>query len=344
MKKLRVALSDALHFRTEIMGIAAIWVMLLHIFSELYPEIHIPLLHIVIERGNLGVDIFLLFSGIGLYFSQSKNSDVKQFYLKRMKRVVVPWIILSAPYWAIMTVINHESIPDFFINLFGLSFWIKGLATVWYVALIIILYLLYPLIFRIQQKYGTMAIICIIVFCLMGNILLLFAAPDYYEKVDLALARVPVFLIGSIWGKVCRDQKSENKLEMCWIVVYGAASVLCFLASSAVSHNSRSVGRLLYFLGGTGVGIFIIILLSIVFTKWKLSLFKSVFAFMGKMSLELYLLHVFVRNLTAKSGIGDGSSSMMKVVIMTGVFAVSVLLAYGYCKASLFFRKEEKKS
>ena len=40
--------------------------------------------------GSSGVDIFLLLSGLGLYYSFSKNNSIKDFYSKRLKRVLVP--------------------------------------------------------------------------------------------------------------------------------------------------------------------------------------------------------------------------------------------------------------
>lgn len=48
--------------------------------------------------GNCGVDIFLLLSGMGLYYSFSKNSNILEFYKKRFVRVLVPYLMLALPY------------------------------------------------------------------------------------------------------------------------------------------------------------------------------------------------------------------------------------------------------
>ena len=47
--------------------------------------------------GSSGVDIFLLLSGLGLYYSFSKDNTIKNFYFKRVKRVLIPYLIVSVP-------------------------------------------------------------------------------------------------------------------------------------------------------------------------------------------------------------------------------------------------------
>lgn len=79
-------------FRTEIMALSIIWVMLLH-GCELYPSVNIPVFTMLCELGNIGVDIFLLLSGYGLYFSMRKNLDKIGFYKKRLKKVAFPFLI-----------------------------------------------------------------------------------------------------------------------------------------------------------------------------------------------------------------------------------------------------------
>lgn len=54
-------------YRKELMGVSAIAVILCHANGRgvLLP----PILQHVFDFGNLGVDVFLLLSGIGMYFS-----------------------------------------------------------------------------------------------------------------------------------------------------------------------------------------------------------------------------------------------------------------------------------
>ena len=61
-------------YRTELMGIATLWVMLFH-----YGNINIPIIDNLRIIGYGGVDIFLFLSGIGLSFSI--KGGVKSFYI-----------------------------------------------------------------------------------------------------------------------------------------------------------------------------------------------------------------------------------------------------------------------
>lgn len=66
--------SDLSRFRTQIMGAATIGVILCH--AVLWDN-ELPLLIAkVLSLGNLGVDIFLLVSGMGIFYSLKKNYSV----------------------------------------------------------------------------------------------------------------------------------------------------------------------------------------------------------------------------------------------------------------------------
>ena len=38
-------------------------------------------INVIFRRGNVGVDIFLLLSGIGLYYSYRKDDNIRRFYM-----------------------------------------------------------------------------------------------------------------------------------------------------------------------------------------------------------------------------------------------------------------------
>lgn len=85
-------------YRTELMGIASLWVMLHHNFFDWPPML--SSLQNLSSYGSLAVDIFLLMSGIGLYFAFEKcPPPLTQFYRKRLSRVLVPYLLLTTPYW-----------------------------------------------------------------------------------------------------------------------------------------------------------------------------------------------------------------------------------------------------
>ena len=85
--------------RTAVMGAAALMILLFHFGACLYDSLQIPVVTRVLSCGNIGVDIFLFLSGIGLYCSVTKDSRPLPFYRRRISRVLIPTLAVSLPYW-----------------------------------------------------------------------------------------------------------------------------------------------------------------------------------------------------------------------------------------------------
>ena len=62
-------------YRTPLMGIAAIMIVLCH--ANLYDIQVNGIIRKMLSFGNVGVDIFLFLSGIGCYYSLDKNGGVR---------------------------------------------------------------------------------------------------------------------------------------------------------------------------------------------------------------------------------------------------------------------------
>ena len=93
-------------FRQELMGIAILGVCLLHAFDwagigdSVISKAISPFARIAFTEG------FLFLSGFGLYYSFSKNSDLRQFYLKRVNRVLLPYMIMGLPFFLLTWQLN----------------------------------------------------------------------------------------------------------------------------------------------------------------------------------------------------------------------------------------------
>ena len=60
-------------YRSQVMGIAILWIILFHAKAQGIKIPHMQFLNYILNHGNLGVEIFLFVSGIGMYFSLSKG-------------------------------------------------------------------------------------------------------------------------------------------------------------------------------------------------------------------------------------------------------------------------------
>lgn len=75
-----IELKKILNYRTFIMGIACLFIMVFHM--------DLPLINGMFIKKHLfiGVDIFLFLSGIGIAHSLNRTENIKHFYKRRIKK------------------------------------------------------------------------------------------------------------------------------------------------------------------------------------------------------------------------------------------------------------------
>lgn len=77
-------------YRSELMGYSILWIMMLHFtFTQVKP------LGFIAQYGFAGVEIFMMVSGFGLFFSLEKDASLKHFYKKRLLRIFPTYYILG---------------------------------------------------------------------------------------------------------------------------------------------------------------------------------------------------------------------------------------------------------
>lgn len=321
-------------YRKELMGIAILWITLYHCIAEPVKALGIPVLRAFLNRGYLGVEIFLFLSGIGLYHSMHKNDAVKPFYLRRCTRTVIPWLILSLPYWIIKTLLlDKMSLRAMLLNWCGASFWLFGVKSVWYVAFLLVLYALYPLIFRMQRKHcGFVQGMIAAAFVL--NFVLLAAAPGYYEKTELAFARIPVFLLGSLTGEFLQSEQRHPKQRVLFTGYLAMMLVLYTVGMLSADYGMNllpeQTARMLNRLGGQGIALPVAAGFCVLFERCRVTALRRTAAFFGGFTLELYLLHVFLGHFAERAGFDASRSIPVQFLVQSTVIALSVLGAWGF--------------
>lgn len=328
--------------RREIMGVAIIYVIIFHCYIDLAEKMGIPILTSILGNGNIGVEIFLFLSGIGLYFSMSKDESILPFYSRRITRVVIPWLIMSFPYWVLKSlIVDKDNIGVFLINWSGISFWTKGITTTWYVAFIILLYFIYPFIFRLQKKNDYFVILTAAVVVVL-NVTLFAVNTDYYSKIEIALTRIPVFLLGSYMGSVLK-KKNWNSKKQAASVIYIILMLVIFLIGKYSSSLSEEMSTLLIRYGEQSIAFLIIICSCLIFNKLTVKPIVGIFSFMGGITLEAYLLHVFMLNVVSRIGILENSGNTVHFLIKTAVAAASVFCAWAFSTLYTKFLNRKKK-
>lgn len=87
-------------YRSQLFGFAILWIMCMHSreFTPLLDDAILSqyiLYDGIILVGGVGVDIFLFLSGVGLYYAQEKGPTLGQFYAKRYKRLLLPYLVIG---------------------------------------------------------------------------------------------------------------------------------------------------------------------------------------------------------------------------------------------------------
>ncbi len=181
---------DISHYRSELMGWAIVWVMMLHFtFTQLKP------LGFVAQYGIAGVDIFLFVSGYGLFFALEKSTSLRSYYKRRWLRIFPAYYIIGAFY---SFFVFNDGIIDYLFRYTTLGFWTDCLYCDWYIPSLVLLYLLSPCLKVLFDKKGWAVILSLTVIAIYLVAYLLVDRELIYEKEPhfFLLYRIPAFLFG----------------------------------------------------------------------------------------------------------------------------------------------------
>ena len=219
-------------------------------------------------------------------------------------------------------------LSSFFADLSFLTFVTQGVRTVWYVPFIMGAYLLAPAIYQVFRRgvpcgvlVGAYVTMCVALFIMN---------PDYFMKVEIALLRIPVFVVGMWCGKLA----CEGSAVPAWP---GLPLVLSVPLQVACAFTSNPFKRLV-----TGVyGILLIVLAT-----WACKAAKArngsydqrwlrkLLVAAGAKSFELYVTHVTLRNLFVTVGVNVADVRWYALCIAVSIPLAMVLSVLAPSKAN----------
>lgn len=280
-----IELSKISRHRAELMGFAIIIVMLFHVDLPRHAT-----LFGLRRMGNLGVDIFLFLSGIGLWYSWSKQQDWKRFYLHRALRIYPAWLIIAGYFYVsrfhggdIMAYI--DLIGDIAVNW---DFWLHDELTFWYVPATMMLYIFAPPYMDMIRRHDVFR--WLVTIPLMWCIIMQYVAPvhDAVGHIEIFWSRVPIFFLGiNIAESIRQKQRIDGTAWWMILIVFAISLSACiWLEQNIHGHFPLYTERMLYI----PLSITTIIIVSEVFSHTHAYVNKF-FAFIGGISLEIYLIH-----------------------------------------------------
>lgn len=269
-------------YRSSIMGVAALMIVAFHLHVlGMLPDWTKYLLRF----SFVGVDMFLFLSGLGLCYSINKDGNLFHFYEKRFKRIFPSFIIV-----VLICGIGHkEEWWDILLGFSGLNYWLAPIFNLnpyfWYVSLMILLYFLFPWLYKFIEESSAMKISYFIIGLILFPYIIHFALTNSY---DYALPRMLPFTLGIIaYSFRQRCKTLERDFIIISIIAFLILNVYSFFMSGQNIHKTLIQFSLL---GLIGPGASCII--SIILNKKPLQWLNHILTPVGHVSLELYLVHL----------------------------------------------------
>lgn len=281
MKLELFCIKDISTYRSELMGWAILWIMMLHFtFNQIKP------LGFIAQYGFAGVEIFLFVSGLGLYYSLEKDSYLIRFYSKRVLRIFPTYYILGI--FASIFLFN-DTLFSYMFRYTTIGFWTSGIYWEWYIPSLIVLYLFSPFLKVLIDRHMFIAI-GIIVATTIG---LAYYFIDKEQILDRShfffLYRIPAFMFGMVCANWIKNGISSKYFFL--ILVIGLPFFIFLFPQHHQIYNYKYFS--LFFLLPCFTLAFILL------SKF-VKVVRPIISQMGKASLEIYLIQGFLFSATIR--------------------------------------------
>lgn len=310
--------------RKLIFGFAALFILLGH--SQSFLGVLPDAITHLIGYGGIGVTMFAFLSGVGLKQSLDRDKDLKRFYWKRIRRVVVPYLIIGAVMYIERDLIYIQNLRLFFADLFCISYWTDGRGA-WYVAWMIPVYLLYPMYYNIVSRaknhrwlisasvLGIITAACVFLEINQDTALTRFASP---------IGATIAFIIGDGFADMVKNNRKNTILILCIGILVAPLYLLDILCGGTVY---------VWFFALCGIALCALcgILVEVV-----PDIFVNRFVGnCGEVSLEIYLFNLFY--------IGFGNQLFMNTKNdISGILVYLFIMVLTIVSAFLFVRIRDK--
>ncbi len=313
-------LEKLLEKRNTIYGICALWIICFHVYKRISMP-YIPIITNIIGIGNMGVDIFVFLSGVCLSLSAKNHGDYESggwllYFKRRFSRIIPTYLIICIPYYLWNAAFEHsgniaKKILIFFANISSATFWLYGTETTWYVFGIVFLYLLFPVIYLFFKKNGrtkkAIFLICMMVFAIATSYM------PILKNSLLVWARIPIFTIGIMVGAEKTSIKDKHSTYVLALLLLIGSLILYRVLVD--TFNIPTVFRFLYYIPMT---------LSLLVLISKYGNKNRAIEWVGRVSLEVYLIHITLLHPIKYYGIMDKVGYWLYLLLP----CVTIVIAY----------------
>lgn len=261
---------DISTYRSELMGWAILWIMMLHFdFNQIKP------LGFIAQYGYAGVEIFILVSGFGVFFSLEKDNSIIRFYKKRLLRIFPTYYLLGI---IASLLLFHDSILSYLFRYSTIGFWTGGIYWEWYIPSIVMLYIIAPVLKQFFDR-KLFVLLCTIAFAILFLVYYIIDKDIVDRAHFFFFYRIPAFIFGMACAYWLKHGVSNKYYIL--ILIIGIPLFAILFPQHHQVYNYKNFSFL--FLLPTTTFVFILISKYIHFLS-------PIMALMGKASLEIYLI------------------------------------------------------
>lgn len=270
-------------YRTAIMGLAMISIMLFHqYFTSVVP------FNIFHNFGYWGVDVFLFLSGMGLIKSLNRN-PLSTYYKRRIKRIIPSCMVCGTTKYFLFLLLG-PSVAALKDGL-HLGWWSMISLDLWFIPTILILYAISPLLYCMLKKSPVLTLtVTFITLFLNGLTLRLYIGFEWTSPLGVlswTIERLPVFTFG-MFVSIKEDWFKEKALYSV-IFLLLAIGIIILAKTGLPFYGYQACDYCVLTLGMPAL-----IIIIIYFIKLSPIILKKLIVMGGKYSLELYLVHEFI--------------------------------------------------
>ncbi len=268
-------------YRSELMGVAMLSVMLFHA-----SDMDLGIFNGPRTLGFGGVDIFVLLSAMGLAMSLTRRrQEYGAFLIRRARRVLPAYYLVMAAYTLALLVRKQATVSAFFWNATLLQYWVRPQGRFnWYMTGLLIWYALIPPLTALMGRSRHRAALTVLISAAGIAVCELLYRDGYWYYMD-PFFRLPVLAEGILLGfLILEDRRLGARDYAVWglCVAAGALWALVWLKGWTVWAA--------YMFPFTTVPA--CLLICLVLDRLPLGALRRCLRFVGENSLEIYLLNV----------------------------------------------------
>lgn len=301
-------MSKITDIRTFLMGVAILCIMVFHTTDFFVVP---KFMEFIQKTGNLGVDIFFFVSAYGLFYSTKKSMSLKQWYARRLKRVLPAFWLVSLfmgimVHWSLYEHLREDTFFGFLLPWTNQDRYYN--VVFWYIPAAILFYLAFPLLYKYRKLFTLCFVpIAVLSYVISATLLSLLSAHGWSPYLAWFFGRFPIFLLGMIVAE--HEDEIRKRMSVPAII---ALMIVSFLSFVLLELHAMGITKALSF----PCDVFCLMACSLPFICLVCSLLQNYVKILnpfvlycGRYSLEIYLLHVAFTWIVPRSGLFEGINS-----------------------------------